>query len=161
MSNTFEKSGQISSNKSINESKCERSDKKITGKTEWYTGCWISEPQPRLMSHHDLGCIFVLFITQNTETTHILNAKMSGSSLKKHSKGIQAQDTQVKIQFSLLHPLGLSITVEGNFVADSKLIQPSWCAGCTLISFRELTFLCHSEPHTQIHCTLQHFPSLS
>lgn len=35
------------------------------------------------MSHYDLGCIFVLFITEHTETTHIFNAKMSGSSLEK------------------------------------------------------------------------------
>lgn len=72
------------------------------------------------MSHHDLGCIFVLFITEHTETTLILNDEWEKLKKKKHSKGIQTQDTQVKIQFSLLHALGLSITVEGNFGADSK-----------------------------------------
>lgn len=65
-----------------------------------------------------LGAYF--FCLQQNTLKLLSFLMMSGSSLKKHSKGVQAQDTQVKIQFSLLHALGLSTTVEGNFGADSK-----------------------------------------
>ena len=74
MSNAFEKSGQISLNESINVSKYERSDNKVTCKTTWYVACRISESKARLTSRHDAGCIFVLFITEHSETTLIFNA---------------------------------------------------------------------------------------
>lgn len=51
-----------------------------------------------------------LFIAELYKTTLIFNADAwwVGAASKTHAKGSQTQDTQVKIQFSFLHLLGLS-----------------------------------------------------
>lgn len=73
---------------------------------------------------------------------------MSGSSLIKHSKGSQAQETGQNAVF-LTALLGFCIAVEVNFLADSKLMLSNWCAICTLIFLRFI--FCHCKSHPQMH----------
>lgn len=80
--------------------------------------------------------------------------------LKKHSKGSQAQGTQVKIQFSLLHLMGLSVIVEGNFVADSKLMQLVCRLHPDLPHDINSSFVTLNRIHKYIFCTLENLHSL-
>lgn len=73
MSNTFEKSGQISLNKSTDVNKYERSDSKGTCKKRQHVGCRISESKARLTSRHDAGCVFT---TERSATTLTFNAEV-------------------------------------------------------------------------------------